>query len=81
MISRVQQRLANLDLRYRMIALRGGLIEIGNPDPYIVRLLIWIDTNTSKLAGCSPYLQGMANGLTAHPHANTVTFRTKGLKS
>jgi hypothetical protein len=63
----------------QMINLRGGLIAIGSPDPYIVRLLVWIDTNTSKLAGCRPYLQGMVNGLTAHPHANTTIFRARGV--
>jgi hypothetical protein len=65
----------------QMINLRGGLVFIGTPDPYIVRLLIWIDTNTSKLAGCRPYLQGMVNGLTAHPHANTTIFRARGVIS
>jgi hypothetical protein len=65
----------------QMINLRGGLLAIGSPDPYIVRLLIWIDTNTSKLAGCRPYLRGMANGLTAHPNANTTIFRARGVVS
>lgn len=65
----------------QMINLRGGLLAIGSPDPYIVRLLIWIDTNTSKLAGCTPYLQGMVNGLAAHPHANTTIFRARGISA
>jgi hypothetical protein len=62
----------------QMINLRGGLLAIGSPDPYIVRLLTWIDTNTSNIAGCKPYLQGMANGLASHPHANTAIFRARG---
>jgi hypothetical protein len=62
----------------QMVHLRGGLLAIGSPDPYIVRLLTWIDTNTSKIAGCRPYLQGMVNGLASHPHANTLVFRTRG---
>lgn len=62
----------------QMVQLRGGLDAIGEPDPYVPRLLVWIDTNTSKIAGCRPYLQGMANGLTAPPKANTLVFRTKG---
>lgn len=62
----------------QMIKLRGGLLSIGSPDPYIVRLLIWLDTNTSKLAGCTPYLQGMVSGLTAYPNANTTIFRARG---
>lgn len=63
----------------QMIQLRGGLIAIGSPDPYIVRLLIWIDINTSKLANCRQYLQDMVNGLASHPHANTTTFRARGI--
>jgi hypothetical protein len=62
----------------QMIHLRGGLVAIGSPDPYIVRLLTWIDTNTSKIAGCRPYLQGMVNGLISHPQANTTIFRARG---
>jgi hypothetical protein len=62
----------------QMIHVRGGLLAIGSPDPYIVRLLTWIDTNTSKIAGCKPYLQGMDNGLISHPHANTAIFRARG---
>lgn len=62
----------------QMIHLRGGLLAIGSPDPYIVRLLTWIDTNTSKIAGCKPYLQGMDNGLISHPNANTAVFRARG---
>jgi len=62
----------------QMIHLRGGLLAIGSPDPYIVRLLTWIDTNTSKIAGCKPYLQGMVNGLASNPHANTAIFRARG---
>lgn len=62
----------------QMIHLRGGLLAIGSPDPYIVRLLTWIDTNTSKIAGCKPYLQGMGNGLISHPNANTAVFRARG---
>lgn len=63
----------------RMVELRGGLVAIGSPDPYIVRLLMWIDINTAKLAGCAPYFEGMDHGLGRHPMANTVTFQTKGL--
>jgi hypothetical protein len=62
----------------QMIHLRGGLLAIGSPDPYIVRLLTWIDTNTSKIAGCRPYLQGMVHGLASHPNANTAVFRARG---
>jgi hypothetical protein len=62
----------------QMIHLRGGLLAIGSLDPYIVRLLAWIDTNTSKIAGCRPYLQGMVNGLASHPNANTAIFRARG---
>lgn len=63
----------------RMVELRGGLVEIGSPDPWIVRLLMWIDINTAKLADCEPYFEGMEHGLGRHPVADTVTFRTKGL--
>ena len=62
----------------QMIHLRGGLLAIGSSDPYIVRLLTWMDTNTSKIAGCRPYLQGMADGLASRPHANTAVFRARG---
>jgi hypothetical protein len=65
----------------QMIHLRGGLVAIGSPDPYIVRLLTWIDTNTSKIAGCRPYLQGMVNGLASNPNANTTIFRARGSSS
>lgn len=63
----------------QMVNLRGGLVAIGSPDPYIVRLLIWIDVNTSRLAVCRPYFEGKVHGLSAHPRANTPTFRTKGI--
>ncbi|GAB7327808.1 hypothetical protein MBLNU13_g11606t2 [Cladosporium sp. NU13] len=62
----------------QMIQLRGGLLAIGALDPYVVRLLAWIDTNTSKIAGCRPYLQGMVNGLASRPNANTAIFRARG---
>lgn len=62
----------------QMIQLRGGLLAIGSPDPYIVRLLTWIDTNTSKIAGCRPYLQDMVDGLASRPYPNTVIFRARG---
>ena len=62
----------------QMIHLRGGLLAIGSSDPYIVRLLTWMDTNTSKIAGCRPYLQRMADGLASRPHANTAVFRARG---
>lgn len=65
----------------QMVHLRGGLVAIGSPDPYIVRLLTWIDTNTSKIAGCRPYLQDMVNGLASNPRANTAIFRAKGISS
>ena len=35
----------------RMIDLRGGLAKIGEEDPYLERLLIWHDVNTSRLSG------------------------------
>lgn len=62
----------------QMIQLRGGLAAIGQLDSYVSRLLVWLDANTSKIAGCRPYLQDMVDGLTAHPKANTLVFRTKG---
>lgn len=62
----------------QMIQLRGGLLAIGSHDPYIVRLLTWIDTNTAKIAGCRPYLQDMVDGLASRPKANTTTFRARG---
>lgn len=62
----------------QMIHLRGGLLAIGPTDPYIVRLLTWIDTNTSKIAGCRPYLQGVVDGLASRPNANTTIFRARG---
>lgn len=65
----------------QMIHLRGGLGALSDSDPYIARLLVWIDTNTSKLAGCAPYLQGMETSVAARPEANTRIFRTKGIES
>lgn len=63
----------------QMINLRGGLFAIGNPDPYTARLLIWTDANTSKIAGCEPYLKDLANYAPLSPQADAVVSRARGV--
>jgi len=64
----------------RMIEMRGGLKAIISADPYTARVLVWIDTNASKIAGCRAYLQDMSEeiGETLRPRANTEIFRARG---
>ena len=64
----------------RMIQMRGGLKAIMSPDPYTARLLVWLDINTSKIAGCKAYLEDMSEdiGETLWPRANTEIFRVRG---
>lgn len=61
----------------QMIELRGGLPEVGK-DPYVERLLLWQDSNTSELTGGLRYLDGMARSPGAEfPTPNTGLFRMK----
>lgn len=61
----------------RMIDLRGGLRAIGDADPYLERMLIWHDVNTSQIVGHEGYLLHLPNGLEddVRPEANLPTFR------
>lgn len=63
----------------RMVNLRGGMSAIGREDPYMERFLVWHDTNTSKEAGCEPYLKTVENpSKVSRPEANEDMFRMKG---
>jgi hypothetical protein len=62
----------------QMINLRGGLLAIGDPDPYVLRVLFWLDINTSILAGCKPYFDNMADSLEVGLCADPKMFRDKG---
>lgn len=60
----------------RMIDLRGGLPALGESDPYLERMLIWHDVNTSKIIGHEGYLLHMPNSLeNARPQSNLPTFQ------
>lgn len=41
----------------RMILLRGGLHAIGAGKPWVERVLVWQDANSSSMAGCEPYFK------------------------
>lgn len=47
----------------RMISLRRGLHTIEAVDENVARLLLWIDTNASKIAGSDCYLQEIGHSL------------------
>lgn len=63
----------------QMINMRGGLLAIGTPDPYVLRVLFWLDINTTKLAGCKPYFEDMADSLKVNLIADPKMFRAKGV--
>lgn len=60
----------------QMIDIRGGLAAVGEGDPYLERMLIWHDVNTSQIVGHKGYLLHMPNSLeNAIPESNLATFR------
>ena len=63
----------------QIIALRGGLREIGRQDPYTERLLLWQDANTAQLAGIESYLGRLDNNLGASslPRSNSKIYRLR----
>ena len=63
----------------QMINLRGGLLAISEPDPYVLRVLFWLDVNSTKLAGCKPYFGDMANGFEVRLLADPRMFQDNGL--
>lgn len=63
----------------RMINLRGGMSAIGREDPYMERFLVWHDSNTSKQAGCEPYLKTVKDpSPLSRPEPNPDMFRMRG---
>jgi hypothetical protein len=64
----------------QMINLRGGLREISQQDPYVERLLLWQDANTSKLANIPGYLIDLDNSLgewSKRPKPNPRMFQLR----
>lgn len=60
----------------RMIDMRGGLKAIHRDDPYLERMLIWHDVNTSEILGHEGYLAHLPNSLEeARPNSNLPTFK------
>ena len=60
----------------RMIDLRGGLGALYESDPYLERMLIWHDVNTSQIIGHEGYLLHLPNSLgQARPVSNLPTFQ------
>lgn len=64
-----------------MIHMRGGLRAIGSDAPWIERLLVWNDVNTSTIVGCDPYCS-RSNLLSSLPipQANHKIFTTRKLQ-
>lgn len=60
-----------------MINIRGGLLAVGTPDPYVLRVLFWLGINTTKLAGCRPYFEDMADSLKVNLIVDRKMFRAK----
>lgn len=60
----------------QMIDMRGGLAAVGRDDPYLERMLIWHDVNTSQIVGHEGYLLHIPNSVTTkRPSSNVLTFR------
>lgn len=60
----------------RMIEVRGGLEALGRDDPYLERMLIWHDVNTSQILGHEGYLYHLPHSLKdQRPQSNLPTFR------
>lgn len=63
----------------QMIKIRGGLKAIGVDTPWVERVLIWTDVNSSKIAGVQPYFSTIDKSpqYIRPPSADTEVFTAR----